>query len=424
MKIPRRVRRVAVFAAAFFVGLWIADRFMGAQAAFQQLETTTRSTTAPSTQASIDPAAQALLTKVAAAYATQPLVVEGSLSIDFDVAGMKQQRTSKLAGSAISPTQFKHEIEGEVQIVVDGESSNILDLKQNQYLTTKLEKAANIESDKLVIAMLREQNPALLLSVTGGASQLLFVNGESVTVDAGASTAELDVLLATGEKELTRYYVEKATGRIERVEVDFRGVLEREGASQIKSASAVIRYTKTDLTSTASAASFAFKPPADAIEASRTQGKELLGAAGESTQLVGKPAPAFDLADPEGKTISLVSLKGNVVVLDFWATWCGPCRVTLPLLDKVATEHAGRDVVVLAINVGEDAGTVSSYLAEQKLAVTALLDKDTAVSKAYFANAIPQTVVIGRDGVVRHVSIGATSNYETELRGQIDAALK
>jgi peroxiredoxin len=95
----------------------------------------------------------------------------------------------------------------------------------------------------------------------------------------------------------------------------------------------------------------------------------------------------------------------------------------MPDLDALGKELASRDVVVLAINVAEDEQTVQTFLEKQNLSLRALLDHDRSVSRKYLVSGIPHTVVIGRDGMIRHVHVGASSNYRAALQEQIEAAL-
>jgi thiol-disulfide isomerase/thioredoxin len=124
-------------------------------------------------------------------------------------------------------------------------------------------------------------------------------------------------------------------------------------------------------------------------------------------KLEGQPAPAFSLKDGENKPVSLADLKGSVVVLDFWALWCAPCRAALPHLDELSRRKAGAGVKVLAINEQDSPEAVTDFMKQGKLGLRALLDEDGAVGKVYMTDeVIPETVVIGKDGVVRKVIVG------------------
>jgi len=122
----------------------------------------------------------------------------------------------------------------------------------------------------------------------------------------------------------------------------------------------------------------------------------------------GDPAPAFALPriDPTGKLAERVALaqsRGKVTVLDFWATWCGPCLVAMPRLEKLARSHP--DVAVLAINL-DDAVAARAVFNEHGYTMTLLAD-DSDVRDRYGVSSIPHTVIIDRSGVVRHVVRGS-----------------
>jgi thiol-disulfide isomerase/thioredoxin len=139
--------------------------------------------------------------------------------------------------------------------------------------------------------------------------------------------------------------------------------------------------------------------------------------------LKGEAAPDFSLKTPGGQEVALASDKGSVVVLDFWATWCGPCVASLPKIDALAKEHS--DVKFYAVNIRESAEKVNKFMEAKNLSLPVLLDKDGSVAKAYLASAIPQTVVIGKDGVVQAVFIGFDPEQgEKALADAIEAAKK
>jgi thiol-disulfide isomerase/thioredoxin len=130
---------------------------------------------------------------------------------------------------------------------------------------------------------------------------------------------------------------------------------------------------------------------------------------------IGQTAPQFKLYDMTGHAVSLDQYKGKIVVLDFWATWCGPCRESMPKLDKIQEEYAGK-MVLLAINVQEPESVVRDYLRSQSLAAKVLLDEDGSVGRQYGAVMIPMQVLIDREGVVRHVVNGFNPQIKAEIK--------
>ena len=109
-----------------------------------------------------------------------------------------------------------------------------------------------------------------------------------------------------------------------------------------------------------------------------------------------KPVPGLDLADLDGKRWTLSALAGRVVLLNFWATWCEPCRIEMPSLDALAKEHG--DLVILAVNYKESAEVVRAFLKRMPYKATILLDADGDAATEWTPRIFPSTVLIGRTG--------------------------
>jgi peroxiredoxin len=129
--------------------------------------------------------------------------------------------------------------------------------------------------------------------------------------------------------------------------------------------------------------------------------------------LLGKPAPDFTLSNLDGKSVPLSSLRGHIVVLDFWATWCGPCVATLPTVIKVTSSLQDKGVVFYGINLKENADAIRKFQAGKSLAFPVLLDSDGKIADLYKAKAIPQSVLIDKDGKIQAVHVG----YSPTLKG-------
>jgi len=134
---------------------------------------------------------------------------------------------------------------------------------------------------------------------------------------------------------------------------------------------------------------------------------------------VGRPAMDFELKDLDGQSARLSEMRGKVVVLDFWATWCGPCREELPTIDKLANRLKGQNVVFLGVN-DEGASTVKSFNKKHNYSFTTLEDTHDKVHAAYRANAIPSVFVIAKDGTIVKHFVGGRS--EEELLAAIHTA--
>jgi len=142
--------------------------------------------------------------------------------------------------------------------------------------------------------------------------------------------------------------------------------------------------------------------------------------ADQPVSLVGMEAPDFTLSDPSGKPVHLRDLRGKVVLVDFWATWCGPCRALMPSIQKMHEELASKGLVVLGLDVGEDAARVEKFAAAQHYTFRLLLDAEPEVTARYFVQAYPTTFVIGRDGRIALHDLGGKPD---ELKSAVLKAL-
>jgi cytochrome c biogenesis protein CcmG, thiol:disulfide interchange protein DsbE len=129
-------------------------------------------------------------------------------------------------------------------------------------------------------------------------------------------------------------------------------------------------------------------------------------------ELAGKPAPEFTLSDVDNNEVKLASLRGKPVLLDFWATWCEPCREASLHIQALHEQFKDKKLVVLGIDTDEPAEKPRKYFADQKYTFGNLLGSGSDVVKNYGANGIPLVVLIDKDGVVRYVHRGWGSDLD------------
>ncbi|TWU29234.1 redoxin domain-containing protein [Bythopirellula polymerisocia] len=149
-----------------------------------------------------------------------------------------------------------------------------------------------------------------------------------------------------------------------------------------------------------------------------------LGGEPELHPLVGEQAPSFSATDLESQTVQLDQFAGqDVVILDFWATWCGPCVDALPIISRVANEFKDKQVVFYAVNQGETADTIREFLSSEDLDVPVLLDQEGAVGSMFQVSGIPQTVIIDKTGRIQVVHVGFGGNLEKQLTKELEDIL-
>ncbi len=143
-------------------------------------------------------------------------------------------------------------------------------------------------------------------------------------------------------------------------------------------------------------------------------GGELPGQGGDVLR-EGRRAPAIELATLEGGTLSLAERRGQVVIVNLWASWCGPCRAEMPALQRLYAAERASWLEVLAVNstVQDSPAAARAFAEEHGLSFPILLDSDGAVSRAYRLRSLPSTFVVDRRGVIRQIFFGGPLSEET-----------
>jgi len=133
----------------------------------------------------------------------------------------------------------------------------------------------------------------------------------------------------------------------------------------------------------------------------------------------GAPAPQFNLASREGKDVSLTQYHGQVVMINFWASWCGPCRQEMPLLESIYKKYNKLGFTLLGVNVEPDSKAAEDWLKATPVSFPILFDKDSKVSKLYDVAGMPSTVIIDRKGNLRVLHRGYKPGDENEYLDSI-----
>lgn len=174
-----------------------------------------------------------------------------------------------------------------------------------------------------------------------------------------------------------------------------------------------ITYTTVELNSTLPDSLFTFTPPNGAARIPRVEFGPVA--------LRGRPAPPLRLKTLDGKDFDLTSLLGRPVLIDFWATWCAPCRQSMPAVAKIYEQFHAKGLEVVGVNIGDDPQIATRFVRKNNLSWTHLEDPDVVTEQHWGESGIPRLVLIGKDGKVLFDSDGWDENEEKRLRSALCA---
>ncbi len=150
----------------------------------------------------------------------------------------------------------------------------------------------------------------------------------------------------------------------------------------------------------------------------------MLFAANVQAEVLEGPAPDFTLKSRSGENIKLSEMRGDVVMINFWASWCAPCRQEMPLLEEMYKKYSDLGFVLLGVNVEEDSSKAGELLREIPVTFPILYDNTNKVTKMYKVVAMPSTVMVDRDGNMRYLHRGYLPGYEAEYIKQIKELIR
>ena len=153
--------------------------------------------------------------------------------------------------------------------------------------------------------------------------------------------------------------------------------------------------------------------------------QDMFPVAGRHAVKLGEPAPNFQLQDLDGRLVTLSDLRGTVVLLNFWATWCGPCRVEMPAMEELYRMFQRKDFEILAVSTDAEGVSVTKpFQQKNRLTFPILHDSDYRVGLTYGARSLPMTFMVDRQGIVRHQIFGARDWSAPEAQQLIQMLMK
>ncbi len=353
------------------------------------------------------PSAPEILNQVAQTYkGLQAYQFVATQRTDVTVRGLPGSAETHLALAVVKPDKFRLTFKDdskEIILVADGETTWTYMPKQKQYTRQQAAVSGDDdEGDGEQADTLTTSLRTLVLAYEGvgrySASAML---AKDERVKVGGEKIDCYVVRFQAAKSQHQLWIDKERYVVVRHDEVVKTAIN--GAQAEVRMSTTLKEAEIKLPPPNDL--FTFEPPSNATEVAT------LNLPGERVLLTGKNAMDFELKDLQGAPVRLSSFRGKIVLLDFWATWCPPCRKELPSIEKLHRELADKDVVVLGIN-DEDAGTVKGFLKKHEYTIATLMDSKKNVHRMYGARAIPTVIVIDRNGVIRAHYIGGRSEAQ------------
>jgi peroxiredoxin/outer membrane lipoprotein-sorting protein len=274
-------------------------------------------------------------------------------------------------------------------------------------VNTKLEEYAQLVKMEEYAQLVAEPHNLTLLP-----NETLTVEGRRIPCYV------LSIVRDTGSNRgATRYWIDRDRHLVLRESMDQTF---RIGPGSVMRSMHLVNFMSAAINQPVADSAFSYTPPKSAIEVNRLDHEPLARKRNAPVNWIGQAAPNFTLTDLNGAKVSLQSLRGKAVLLNFWASWCGPCRAEMTHLEKLRREYENKGVIILGID-DEVAEVARDYLKRHEYTFNSLIDAERQVSQLYRISAIPQSFFITKDGKIAAYDLGMRG--ERELRDGIEKAL-
>lgn len=333
-----------------------------------------------------------------------------------------------------------------IKFVSDGSTFTVLDTQGRQYTQNEVADKIDFDKDAGLFAMFADVHPVAMLLNGRMEEDAMFPFVSSATSVGKAmhndktgmqvEATGLFPIFPVQDPMPMKLWINAESGLVENINFDLTDAMksmmkemgDAAAADKVNKVSVTLKFDDIKTNDVVETGLFAFAPGAND---KKVESFEMGGGGGgfddsAQTALVGNPAPSFVGKGLDKDTISLADYKGKVVVLDFWATWCGPCVAAMPHIQKLHEKYADQGLVVIGMNHDRpnDIEKIRKFMKDKGVTFTQFLDHDNAAGAAYQVTGIPTTVIIDRKGVVQAIHVGFAPGTEKTYEDEIQRVLK